>query len=133
MARLSERLELAQQALSRLEEALLLTQPTLLERDAGIQRFEFTFEALWKAARCFLVELEGVDAASPKGVVRSCRELGIFNEAETMVALGMVDDRNLTVHTYNEPLAEEIYSRLPQYFSLMTKWLQIMQNRSHAL
>ncbi len=116
-----------------MEEALLLTQPTLLERDAGIQRFEFTFEALWKAARCFLVELEGVDAASPKGVVRSCRELGIFNEAETMVALGMVDDRNLTVHTYNEPLAEEIYSRLPQYFSLMTKWLQIMQNRSHAL
>lgn len=50
-----------------------------------------------------------------------CREIGVLNDEEAIVALHMVDDRNLTVHTYNEPLAVEIYSRFPQYLMLMKK------------
>lgn len=54
MDRLNERLRVAKSALSRLEEVVSIDSPSLIERDATIQRFEFTFEALWKAAKEYL-------------------------------------------------------------------------------
>ena len=36
----------------------------------------------------------------------------------------MVDDRNLTVQTYNEKLAIEIYSRLRTYQDILQYWLE---------
>jgi hypothetical protein len=35
----------------------------------------------------------------------------------------MVDDRNLTSHTYKEALAEKIASRIPAYCKIMEKLL----------
>ncbi len=133
MARLFERLEMAEKAVCRLQEVMALDNPGLVERDAAIQRFEFTFEAVWKAAKAFLAEHEGIEAASPKSAIRSCREVGILDDDEATMALVMADDRNLTVHTYNESLAVEIYSRLKDYSPLLNKWLIEMKNRSRRL
>lgn len=130
MERLRERLDMAEKTLNRFREAMALTNPNSLERDAAIQRFEFTFEAQWKAAKHFLTVIEGIDAASPKGVVRSCREVGLLDDSEAIIALKMADDRNLTVHTYNEALAVEIHSRLNHYCLLIEKWLTEMKKRS---
>ena len=33
----------------------------------------------------------------------------------------MVEDKNLTVHTYREEVAEEIFSRLPGYLKALEK------------
>ena len=82
-------------------------------RDAAIQRFEYTFEAVWKAAQRHLEIVEGVEAGSPKGVFRACLEAGILTASQTQQALGMTDDRNLTAHTYNEQVAVRIYNRIP--------------------
>lgn len=130
MERLKERLQVADRALSRLEEALMIGNPSSIERDATIQRFEFSFEALWKVAKEYLYRLEGLDVASPKGVIRSSRELGILDDQVTVFALTMADDRNLTVHTYNETLAVEIYNRIKSYAPLMRNWLNELQRRS---
>lgn len=46
MERLKERLSTAQRALSSLQELSSLAQPSQIERDAAIQRFEYTFEAV---------------------------------------------------------------------------------------
>ena len=127
MERLREKLAVAAKANLRLLEAVRLPDPSELERDAIIQRFEFTFEALWKAAKLFLLVHEGIDAASPKSVIRACRESGILTEQEAGQALIMADDRNLTVHMYNEPLAVEIYSRLRVHYPLMCQWLAAMK------
>ena len=127
MERLYERLNTAEKALMRFAEAMAVINPNDLERDATIQRFEFTFEALWKAAKLFLLVHEGIDAASPKSVIRACRESGILTEQEAGQALIMADDRNLTVHMYNEPLAVEIYSRLRVHYPLMCQWLAAMK------
>ena len=48
MERLKQRLEIAWQALMTLEELSVLKQPSAIERDAAIQRFEYTVEASWK-------------------------------------------------------------------------------------
>jgi nucleotidyltransferase substrate binding protein (TIGR01987 family) len=121
MERLLERLQLANKALKAFHEVLQIDIPSSIERDAAIQRFEFSFEACWKAGKQFLFDIEGLDIGSPKGVIRSFREIGIFSEDETVLGLKMVDDRNLTVHTYNEELAIEIFKKLPKYYELLHK------------
>ncbi len=45
----------------------------------------------------------------------------------------MIDDRNLTVHTYNEAIAEDIYSSLSAYADLFTAWLAAMEERMSQL
>ena len=44
-------------------------------------------------------------------------------------ALATTDDRNLTVHTYNEVLANVIFGRLPAYAQFMDRWLSSMEKR----
>jgi nucleotidyltransferase substrate binding protein (TIGR01987 family) len=118
-----ERIEAAKKAMIAFEEVMQIEKPTSIERDAAILRFEFTFEAVWKAAKEVLYEREGIDIGSPKSVIRSCRVVSILTEEQTVTALEMVDDRNLTIHTYNEKLAIQIYSRLRKYQAIFTFWL----------
>jgi nucleotidyltransferase substrate binding protein (TIGR01987 family) len=125
MEGVKERIDLAGRAGAALEEALGLP-PSPIVRDAAIQRFEFTFEATWKAARAYLLAVEGVDAASPKAVIRACRRAGLLREDEAAAALAMADDRNLTSHTYDETLAAAIFSRLPGHGSLLRAWVDRM-------
>lgn len=122
MERLRKRIETAGRALEAFEEVMKINNPSSIERDAAIQRFEFTFEAMWKAAKQMLYDIEGIDIGSPKGVIRACREIGIFNDEQCTSALRMVDDRNLTVHTYNEALAAEIYERLTHHLGQLRFW-----------
>lgn len=129
MERLQERLMAAKKALSSLSELVVIEHPNNVERDAAIQRFEFTFEATWKAAKQYLFDIEGIDIGSPKGVIRSCREVNLFSDEETILALQMVNDRNLTVHTYNEELAVKIHTNIYDYFPLLTFWLNRMDDK----
>lgn len=120
MERLAERIAAAKNALLAFKEGLD-APTTTLNRDATIQRFEFTLEAAWKLAQLHLRQQEGLDIASPKGVMRACFQSGLLNEEELATAIDMVDARNLTVHTYNESLAIQIFSHLPAYFVLLTQ------------
>lgn len=123
MDRLRERLVVAQKALATLQELPLGERTDTIIRDAAIQRFEYALEAVWKVAQLYLREREGLDIASPKGVIRACLAVGLLTPEEGRLALKMVDDRNLTVHTYNETLADAIFSRLAQHAMLMDRWL----------
>jgi nucleotidyltransferase substrate binding protein (TIGR01987 family) len=119
---------MARQALGTLAEVLAM-EKTRIVRDASIQRFEYTFEAMWKAAQSFVKHHEGVEAASPKAVVRACFSGGLLEEEQARAGMEMAEDRNLTVHTYNEQLAEAIYARLPGHARLMRVWLDAIEQR----
>lgn len=124
MDRLSQRIELVRRALLRLNEVVAIEARTAIERDALVQRFEFTFEAVWKAAQRYLAVKESLQIGSPAGVIRGCREVGLLTDAEAEMALQALDDRNLTVHTYNEDLAEKIATRIPAHAKTLTMWLE---------
>ena len=96
MERLKERLAVARKALGTLQELLVIEHPTKVERDAAIQRFEYTFEAVCKAAGRYLLLIEGVTVGSPKGIVRSSREVRLLTDDQAVLTLEMVDDRNLS-------------------------------------
>ncbi len=128
MDRYLQRLKTAEVALKTLSEVIGLPEVSVIQRDAAIQRFEYSFEAVWKAARAYLFEVEGVDVASPKKVLRESGNVGLLSDEQVSLGLQMVDERNLTAHTYHEGLAERIYARLGAYADLMHAWLTAMKS-----
>jgi uncharacterized protein YutE (UPF0331/DUF86 family) len=58
--------------------------------------------------------------------------VGILDLADVSRALAMVDDRNITVHTYNEVVAAAIFGRLPGHAELIGKVLAAVEVRLHA-
>ena len=127
MERLKQRLEVAQRALETLKEALAETNRTVILRDAAIQRFEYTFEAVWKAGQEFLRSHEGLDVGSPKGTIRGLFQNGYLSASQAEMGFKMVDDRNLTSHTYNEGLSEQIFEELPRYAAFMQSCLTVIK------
>ncbi len=96
-----------QNALDRLKEALS-AEPTQLNKDATIQRFEFTFELLWKTLKTYIEE-SGRDAmpASPKDVFRVAADLEIIPDPAPYFEY--LRKRNLSTHTYSQEQADSIY------------------------
>ncbi len=97
-----------------------------VRRDAAIQRFEYSVEAVWKAAQLWLREVEGTLAGSPKATVRASLSAGFFSEEDAAPALEMIDDPNPTPHTCQEALALAIASRLPTCAALLQRRLPVV-------
>ncbi len=102
-------------SLTRLEE-VLGEEKTMTSRDAAIQRFEFTVELAWKSIQHFLRD-QKVVCRSPKECLQASFKFGLVQDDPLWIK--MIDDRNLTAHTYNEEIAEEIYNRLAGYLILL--------------
>jgi hypothetical protein len=66
--RTTDALTLANRALTTLDELAPLKAPSVIEPDAAIKRFEYSFDTTWKAARHFLLAVHGIDERSPKFV-----------------------------------------------------------------
>ena len=81
-------------------------------RDSGIKRFELCFELSWKVVQSFLRD-RGLDCRSPRDCFREAFSHGLLAEEEVWVL--MHQDRNLSVHTYKEELANQLFARLPRY------------------
>jgi nucleotidyltransferase substrate binding protein (TIGR01987 family) len=116
---MTQRLHDALRAAAALHAALMVSSPSDLERDGTIQRFEFTYEAVWKVGQTYLESQEGLPAPSPRAVWRELGRVGILDERETVLALEMSEDRNRTVHTYIEAVARQIHEKLPTYAPLL--------------
>ncbi|MBI5506945.1 MAG: nucleotidyltransferase substrate binding protein [Deltaproteobacteria bacterium] len=129
MQRLRERLEIARRAVASLTELTGHGGLSPVERDAAIQRFEYSVEAVWKAAQRYLRVVEGIEVGSPKSAVRGCFEATVLGEVEARRLLAMIDDRNLTVHTYNEALAQAIASRLSPHAEALAGWIAAVSER----
>lgn len=128
MDRLNWRLQQAARALASFKQLAFIESPSLIERDAAIQRFEYTTEACWKAAQAALLEHFGVEAASPKAVIRAAAQNGLLSEPDARSAMGLIDDRNLTSHTYNEALAITLFSRLAGHANILERLLKGLEN-----
>ena len=86
-----------------------------LDKDGVIQRFEFTFELLWKALKIFL-EDSGIEAKTPKESLKQAFRIGWLRE--DTVFLDMLKDRNMTSHIYDKETSEEIFERIKATYLL---------------
>jgi hypothetical protein len=55
--------------------------------------------------------------------------VGLLSESDARLALAMADDRNLTVHTYDEELAKRIFADLDGHARLLARWIGAMERR----
>ena len=130
-------LENYERALAKLERALSLTafRPlSELEQLGLIQAFEFTHELSWLLLKDFLVDqgVSGISGISgSRDAVRQAvvRELLPAGTESTWMA--MIRSRNLTSHTYNPALAEEIAQLITtQYGKELQGLQQVLRRRA---
>ncbi|MBF0200640.1 MAG: nucleotidyltransferase substrate binding protein [Desulfamplus sp.] len=105
-----------EKALKRMED-VLLEQENSIVRDATIQRFEFTYELMWKTLKVFMEDIHGIRTVSPRQVFKEAFSLSLIEEEE--IFLDMIQSRNKMSHTYNEDQANEIYQKCPSYLGAM--------------
>jgi nucleotidyltransferase substrate binding protein (TIGR01987 family) len=117
--RFSERQTDVRERAARLAEAVAQPESELI-RDATIQRFEFTFEVVWKTLKLYL-ERQGHECGGPRPTLKKAfAENLISTPEEADVWLRMLEDRNLTSRAYDEALASRIYAHIVHdYASLL--------------
>lgn len=104
--RFSQRRSDFQKAVSRLEEACAQPESSFL-RDSVIQRFEFSWELAWKMLKLRLAFL-GIEALNPRDVIRQSLQAGLIQDGNAWTAAQ--HHRNMTSHTYDEPLSRVVYA-----------------------
>jgi len=86
-----------------------------LDRDGVIQRFEFTFELLWKALKIYL-ENQGVIIKTPRDSFAEAFRVNIISDEK--IFLDMLEDRNNTSHIYDEETSKKIFNRIKENYQL---------------
>ena len=114
-----QRFENFTRALDRLREALAIPEDEIsdMERESLVQRFHYTFELAWQVLADAL-EREGValDVATPRRAVREAFATGLLDDGQ--IWFDMIEDRNRTVHTYDETRLEAVVANVrARYFA----------------
>lgn len=126
--RWKQRFENYQRALHQLTLAMrLLEQRPLsdLEQQGFIQGFEFTHELAWNVLKDFL-EYEGIQGlVGSRSTVREAFKRGLINDGEAW--MDMIEKRNLSSHTYNLDVANQLViairdSYYPAYLALQERF-----------
>lgn len=130
--RWTQRFQNFNKAFLKLESAIEVLQKnglSELEREGLIQRFEYTHELAWNVMKDFF-ELEGnTTIMESRSATREAFKKGLIVDGENW--MDMINSRNLTTHTYNEELVEEItnkiiasyYPAFKEFQTNMTKFL----------
>lgn len=127
MIRLEERFETFSTALTRLKEAIDMYKDdkNAVLLDGTIQRFEFTVELAWKTIKEYLEYEKLGEFNSPRSAVKEAYKINLIEDGEKW--LEMLDDRNLTSHTYDENTAKEIYRNIiTSYYDVLLKFKEKM-------
>ena len=97
-------------------------------RDSVVKRFEFTFELCWKTLKLYLEESGLGIFNTPRDVFKESFRAGILNDGD--VFLAMINDRNLTVHMYDEGIAAEIFKHVEDsYVKSFADLVQILESK----
>lgn len=92
-----------------------------LEKQGLIQSFEYTHELAWNLLKDFLEEQGFVGLIGSKNVTRESFSQGLIEDGE--VWMEMIKSRNLTSHTYDQKLADEIHSKILREYAFQFQWL----------
>lgn len=97
-------------------------------QDSLIQRFEFCTDLFWKYLKRYEEEAYflTLDEISPRSVITTACKAKIISEPDAELLLEMVKDRNFTSHTYKAEIAAQIGARVPQYYTVIKKYVDAL-------
>ena len=128
MEKSQQRLIHFENALHRLQE--LRAPKNLIERDALVQRFEFTFDLGWKCLKDLLLSKYSREVASPMQSFQEAVRLGLLQE--DAVWLKMRDARNLTSHVYSEVLAVEVAQQIIGFINAFETLFALLKTENES-
>lgn len=120
-------IENLKRAFSRLGDAIKTpAEQNSLLIDGTIQRFEFCIELFWKMLRRALLE-SGVESGTPREASQKAYQAKWLNDEQLWIQ--MLQDRNRASRVYEEEIAQEIFSRVPQYYEIMSQALADVEGK----
>jgi nucleotidyltransferase substrate binding protein (TIGR01987 family) len=137
--RWQQRFDNFKRAFARLAEAAGLAKQrklSELEQQGLIQAFEFTHELAWNVLKDYLEAQGFVDVIGSKNATRQAFKNGLLEDGDAW--MDMIKARNLTSHTYQTKIAEdivkEILSRFHPAFSAMEmRFSQLGKNEADGV
>lgn len=116
--RWKQRFQNFEKSLNYLHLAIQIKDPDIIQKAGIIQFFEMSYELAWNTIKD-LLESEGfTDINSPRNALKKAFETGLISEGHSWMEL--LNDRNLTAHTYDEVKATEVENLIHyKYFPLL--------------
>lgn len=85
-----------------------------LLQEGLIQRFEYTHELAWKVMKDY-AEYQGyTDVRGSRDAIRKALEMNLIDDKRWMET---IEDRNLTVHNYDNEIALKIYDNIMNVYA----------------
>jgi nucleotidyltransferase substrate binding protein (TIGR01987 family) len=104
-------------ALAQLKRFFAKKELNELEEQGLIKAFEYTYELAWNTIKDFYEDQGETGIQGSKDAVRLAFKRGLIGEGESWME--MIENRKLTVHTYNEATATEVVNLIKKkYFDL---------------
>ena len=104
-------IKLLEQAYKRLKK-FMQNNKTEQEQAGIVQAFEYCYELSWKIMKRVLSS-KGIEVNSPKDTFREAARNKIIEDVRKWFKF--LDTRNLTVHTYNVKILEQVMQIIPEF------------------
>lgn len=128
--RWKQRFQNFEKAMGYLERALQIPGPDIVQKAGIIQFFEMSFELAWNMVKDYLEDQGFVDIKSPRGALKKAFEMNILDNGHDWMDL--LQDRNLTAHTYDEQKATEMEQLIQnKYFPILKALLLSFKHKSN--
>jgi nucleotidyltransferase substrate binding protein (TIGR01987 family) len=97
-------------------------------KEGLIQRFEYTHELAWKVMKDYAEYQGNSSIGGSRDASREALQLKLITEGE--IWMDMIVSRNKTSHTYNEEIANEIYTKiLKDYYPAFQNFRKQMEEK----
>jgi nucleotidyltransferase substrate binding protein (TIGR01987 family) len=117
-------------ALKHLESALYILEPDFVQIVGIIKLFEISFELAWKLMKDYLEKEGFTEVQTPRAAIKKANEIGLIDQGHDW--LQVLEDRNLTVHTYDEEKANQMETLIAHsYFPMMRSLHQKLRSQFH--
>ena len=98
-----------------------------LEKQGLIQAFEYTYELSWNMLKDYLVWQGFSEITGSRDTFRLAFSQNLISDGETWMK--MLIDRNKTLHTYNEVVANDIIGNITEQYHEL--FLDLIQTFKH--
>ncbi len=85
-----------------------------LEKQGIIQAFEYTHELAWKVMQDFFIYQGNTEIRGSRDATRQAFNAKLIEDGDNWML--MITNRNLSSHTYNEEISDEIYRNIIDHF-----------------
>jgi len=85
-------------------------------KEGVLQRFEFTHELAWKVMKDYLVHEGHQNITGSRSASRQAFAVGLI-AGDGQIWMDMIESRNRTVHTYDEQIRQEEFTKVTQRYT----------------